>query len=49
MAKPITLVTELSDADAKAFIKDQENPAPNPAAEKLVTDAKKLKLTLEDI
>jgi len=44
MAKPLTLITELSDSDAKIFIKEQENPTPNPAAEKLVAEARKLKI-----
>ncbi len=49
MAKPITLVTELSETDAKAFIKEQENPKANPAAEKLFREAGKLKITLEEL
>jgi len=43
MAKPIALVTELSDNDAKAFIRDQQSPSVSVEAAELLKKAKELK------
>ncbi len=45
----IELITEVSGEDAKRLVKELMDPTPNPAAEKLIAGAKKLKFRLEDL
>jgi hypothetical protein len=42
MAKPLELIAEISGKEAESFIKNMENPRPNPAREETIRRAKAL-------
>jgi hypothetical protein len=47
MAKPIELITELHGKDAERFVKELENPTPNPRRDATIKKARELNISFE--